>query len=88
MGQEILRKGSIYAEGLFILIRGPDYMIITTLSASATFKGGHLEPLQKTEHIKRGLSTLVEVGMQLWQLRTNFCKKILTPDVPEILQLK
>jgi len=39
MGQEILRKGSIYVEGLLILIMGPDYIIIVTLSASATFKG-------------------------------------------------
>lgn len=39
MGQEILRKGSIYAEGLLILIMGPDYIILITLSASATFKG-------------------------------------------------
>lgn len=39
MGQKILRKGSISGEGLFILIMGPDYMMIITLSASAIFRG-------------------------------------------------
>lgn len=39
MGQEILRKASIYVEGLFILIMGPNYMTIITLSAFVTLKG-------------------------------------------------
>lgn len=56
MGQEILRKDSIYAEGLFILIMGPNNTIIIPFSASATFKKKEKSraSTEKPEHIKHG----------------------------------